>query len=79
MKPFLCITVLVGFVQIPFAYAQQGGGTPPAYTAGPLAPGNCGTPDTPKACGPMAPTHALLRYHHPSHQPQHHRAQSTTS
>jgi hypothetical protein len=78
MRRLIWIVMLIGFTEMPAVYAQQSGGAPAAYTTGPLAPDNCGTPDAPKACRSTVPTHAVLRYHRQSHQPHHHRTQPTS-
>jgi len=59
---------------VPAAYAQSDTGTkagaydagagtttPPGFKAGQLDPANCGTPDSPKPCGPV-PRRALRTY-----------------
>ena len=53
------------------AQPQPPANTAPAqqqsYTPGPPNPGNCGTPDEPKACGPMPRT--PLKHYRPKPKP----------
>jgi hypothetical protein len=74
MRHHAWIGVLIGFaLSTSLACAQSAsgtkagtydagpGGTPQGFTPGALSPGNCGTPDDPKPCGPE-PRRALKHF-----------------
>jgi hypothetical protein len=74
MRHQVWIATLIGLaLAVPLAHAQSAsgtkagtynagpGGTPQGFTPNALSPGNCGTPDDPKPCGPE-PRRALKHF-----------------
>ena len=68
MRRYILMATLAGLTPVSLALAQGQAPAPvspapqPAPQMSAPNPGNCGTPDDPKPCGPM-PRHALKHYH----------------